>query len=74
MTISWAQILALISQRASTTEQGKIMGITQSLLSIAIIAGPFSVGLLAGIHYNIALAVSPVSALLCLMILTGTNV
>ncbi len=68
MTISWAQILALISQRASVTEQGKIMGITQSLLSTAIIAGPFSVGLLAGVHYDVALAVSPVAALLCLSI------
>lgn len=70
MTISWAQILALIAQTAPATEQGKIMGITQSLLSTAIIAGPFTVGLLAGVHYDIALAVSPVAALLCLITFT----
>lgn len=62
----WAHSNAIISSRYGAEEQGAIMGITQSLVSLAIFIGPLLVGLLAHIDVRISFLVSIIAGTVAL--------
>lgn len=51
-SVIWSQQNAIIAGMVAENIQGKVLGVTQSLLSLAIIIGPALIGLIAGAHYN----------------------
>ncbi|STX51935.1 transporter of the major facilitator superfamily (MFS) [Legionella busanensis] len=48
----WSQQNAIIANMVDAKVQGKVLGVTQSLLSLALIIGPASIGFIASVHYN----------------------
>lgn len=54
----WINLMALLSNLAGKENQGKVFGITQSLLSLAMAISPVISGILGGIHDSIPLALS----------------
>jgi len=59
----WAQLNAIIAGMVAENIQGKVLGVTQSLLSLSIIIGPTLIGIVAAAHYNFIVFLSLISGL-----------
>lgn len=68
MVLAWAHANAIIAGKAPANAQGKVLGVTQSLLSLSIVLGPITVGIIAAVHYNLALGLSLIASCLSMML------
>lgn len=51
----WTHANAVLTKRVAEDSRGKVLGVNQSLCSLAIIIGPFLIGLGAAAHYNLVI-------------------
>lgn len=67
-SIVWGNENAIIANSVTEDEQGKVLGVAQSLLSLALILGPGLMGFLAAIHHNFVIDLSLSAGLLALFV------
>lgn len=60
-SMGWIEVLALTSNLAGKVNQGKIFGITQSLMSLAVFVAPFYSGFLASYQIDFPLYIGAIS-------------
>ena len=62
----WTYANALLTKHVAENVRGKVLGVNQSLCSLAIIVGPFLIGIGAAAHYNLPISISLISGLISL--------
>ncbi len=64
----WTHANSLIIQLTNDTNQGKVLGVNQSLCSLAIIVGPLLIGLFGAAHDTVPILISVISSVIALLI------